>query len=136
MSWIVGVDVRAGAAEPDRREFTSARITRHRRPRTAAAALCPRQSLGRDIGTKLGCSGATIFRRLRQFGVDVRPTGPIPHNWAEVVGVDWIPEIAYALGLMATDGNLARRRGQLSLVSKDLDQIETLRRCLPLNARI
>jgi len=89
-----------------------------------------------DIATKLGCSGATILRRLRQLGVDVRPTGPIPHSWAEVVGVDWNPEIAYALGLMATDRNLARRRGQLSLVSKDLDQIETLRRCLRLDARI
>jgi hypothetical protein len=89
-----------------------------------------------DIATKLGCSGATILRRLRQFGVDVRPTAPVPHSWAEVGGVDWSPEIAYALGLMATDGNLARRKGQLSLVSKDLDQIETLSRRLRLNARI
>jgi hypothetical protein len=89
-----------------------------------------------DIATKLGCSGATILRRLRQLGVDVRPTGPVPYSRAEVLGIDWSPEIAYALGLMATDGNLARRRSQLSLVSKDLDQIETLRRCLRLNARI
>jgi hypothetical protein len=30
-----------------------------------------------DIATKLGCSGATILGRLRQLGVDVRPTGPV-----------------------------------------------------------
>jgi hypothetical protein len=47
-----------------------------------------------DIATKLGCSGATILRRLRQLGVDVRPTGPAPYRWAEVVGIDWSPEIA------------------------------------------
>jgi hypothetical protein len=86
------------------------------------------------IATKLGCSGATILRRLRQLGVDVRPTGPVPHRWAEAI--DWSPEIAYALGLMATDGNLASGRRQLSLVSKDLEQVEMLRGCLRLNTRI
>ena len=136
MSWIVGVDVRAGAAEPvvESSPVPGSRVTGDH---GLLRQLYVLDSLSAaDIGTKLGCSGATILRRLRQLGVDVRPTGPIPHSWAEVVGVDWNPEIAYALGLMATDGNLARRRGQLSLVSKDLDQIETLRRCLRLNARI
>jgi hypothetical protein len=89
-----------------------------------------------DIATKLECSGATILRRLRQFGLEVRPSGPVPYSRAEVVGIAWRPEVAYALGLMATDGNLSRRKGQLSLVSKDLDQIETLRRCLGLEAKI
>jgi hypothetical protein len=37
---------------------------------------------------------------------------------------------------MATDGNLSGRKGHLSLVSKDLDQVETLRRCLHLEAPI
>jgi hypothetical protein len=66
--------------------------------------------------------------------VDVRPTGPVPHRWAEAI--DWSPQIAYALGLMATDGNLATGRSQLSLLSKDLEQVEMLRRCLRLNSRI
>jgi len=136
MSWIVGVDVRAGAAEPvvESSPVPGSRVTGD--PGLLQQLYVLDSLSAADIGTKLGCSGATILRRLRQLGVDVRPTGPIPHSWAEVVGVDWNPEIAYALGLMATDGNLARRRGQLSLVSKDLDQIETLRRCLRLNARI
>jgi len=66
----------------------------------------------------------------------VRATGPVPYSRARVLGIDWSPEIAYSLGLMATDGNPGRRKGQLSLVSKDLDQIETLRRCLQLEAKI
>jgi len=51
-------------------------------------------------------------------------------------GITWSPQIAYALGLMATDGNLSGRKGQMSLVSRDLDQIETLRHCLQLEAPI
>jgi hypothetical protein len=37
---------------------------------------------------------------------------------------------------MATDGNLSPRRGAMSFVSKDLEQVETLRRCLTLDAPI
>lgn len=64
----------------------------------------------RDIATKLGCAGATILRRLRRLGVNVRPTGPVPYSRAKVLGIDWSPEIAYSVGLMATDGNLGRRK--------------------------
>ena len=39
-------------------------------------------------------------------------------------------EVAYAVGLMATDGNLAGDRRHLSFVSRDADLVETLRRCL------
>ena len=51
-------------------------------------------------------------------------------------GITWSPQIAYALGLMATDGNLSGRKGPMSLVSRDIDQIETLRHCLQLEAPI
>lgn len=50
--------------------------------------------------------------------------------------ISWSPEVAYAVGLMATDGNLSGKKGQMSLISKDLDQIETMRRCLRLGAPI
>jgi hypothetical protein len=46
----------------------------------------------------------------------------------------WRAELAYAVGLMATDGNLAGDGRHLSFVSRDRDQVETLRRCLRLNA--
>ncbi len=86
------------------------------------------------IAAKLGCADKTILRRLRRAGIDVRPRGPVPRSRVESIGIDWSPMIAYALGLMATDGNLSGRRGHLSLVSKDAEQIETLRRCLHLDA--
>jgi len=89
-----------------------------------------------EIATKLGCPDNTIRRRLRRAGIDIRPRGPVPRSRAERIGIGWSPPIAYALGLMATDGNLSGRTGHLSLVSKDADQIETLRRCLHLEAPI
>jgi hypothetical protein len=89
-----------------------------------------------EIATKLGYAGATILRRLHQFAIDVRPRGPISRGGVGCIDINWSPDIAYAVGLMATDGNLSRRKGQMSLVSKDLEQIETLRRCLRLEAPI
>jgi len=88
------------------------------------------------IAAKLGCADMTILRRLRRAGIVVRARGPVPRSRAESIGIDWSPPTAYALGLMATDGNLSGRRGHLSLVSKDVEQIETLRRCLHLEAPV
>src|SRR5262245_46451813 len=76
-----------------------------------------------EIATKLGCSSGAILRQLRWHGIDVRPPGPVPHSRAAAIGIDWNAQGAYAIGLMATDGNLSGRKGWLSLVSKDLDQI-------------
>src|SRR4030095_3537213 len=73
------------------------------------------------IATRLGCSGTTILRRLRRLGIGIRPRGPVPP--VGIATITWHPDVAYALGLMATDGNLSSRRGTMSLVSKDPDQI-------------
>jgi hypothetical protein len=48
----------------------------------------------------------------------------------------WTPPVAYAIGLIATDGNLSRDGRHISVVSKDLDQLETLRRCLGLRVSV
>jgi hypothetical protein len=89
-----------------------------------------------DVALKLGCSAATVLRRLRQSGIDVRHRGPAPRDPRDGTPIRWSSEIAYACGLMATDGNLSRRKGQMSFVSKDVDQVEALRHCLRLSARI
>jgi hypothetical protein len=86
------------------------------------------------IATRLGCSGTTILRRLRRLGIGIRPRGPVPP--VGIATITWHPDVAYALGLMATDGNLSSRRGTMSLVSKDPDQIQTLRKCLRLQAPV
>jgi hypothetical protein len=50
--------------------------------------------------------------------------------------VGWSPELAYAVGLIATDGNLGRRTATISMVSKDIDLLETMRRCLDVETQI
>jgi hypothetical protein len=49
--------------------------------------------------------------------------------------VTWSAELAYALGLMATDGNLSGDGRHMSFISRDRELVDTLRRCLGLGAR-
>lgn len=42
----------------------------------------------------------------------------------------WRPDLAYAVGLIATDGNLSSRGFHICLVSRDIDQLNTFRRIL------
>jgi len=87
-----------------------------------------------ELATRLGCSATTTSRRLRQFGIPARPRGPMPLRQAG--DFVWSPPVAYAIGLIATDGNLSRDGRHISVVSKDLDQLEALRRCLGLRVSI
>lgn len=48
----------------------------------------------------------------------------------------WTPKLAYACGLMATDGCLHSDGRHLNLTSNDLDQLDTFKRCLGLTAKI
>ncbi len=50
--------------------------------------------------------------------------------------VSWSPEMAYAVGLMATDGNLSPDGRHLVFVSKDYEQVVNLKSCLRLSASI
>jgi hypothetical protein len=83
-----------------------------------------------QIAVQLGCTSRTVLRRLRRFGIPARPRGPIPRCALNIRPVRWSVELAYAVGLMATDGNLAGDRRHMSFVSRDRDLVETLRRCL------
>lgn len=44
----------------------------------------------------------------------------------------WTPELAYAIGLLTTDGNLSKDGRHITLRSSDLQLLETFRRCLNL----
>jgi hypothetical protein len=48
----------------------------------------------------------------------------------------WTPEFAYAVGLITTDGCLSPDGRHLLIVSKDIEQIENIVRCLDLNVKI
>ena len=48
----------------------------------------------------------------------------------------WSPEFAYAIGLIASDGCLSNDGRHLFFVSKDLEQIKNLKKCLGLEVKI
>ena len=50
--------------------------------------------------------------------------------------IGWTFSLAYVVGLIATDGNLSKDGRHLEFTSKDIEQLETFKRCLGLKNRI
>lgn len=50
--------------------------------------------------------------------------------------IEWTPNFAYAIGLIATDGNLSKDGRHLNMTSKDRDMILTFKNCLGLKNKI
>jgi hypothetical protein len=50
--------------------------------------------------------------------------------------IEWSPEFAYAIGLLATDGNLSRDGRHINITSKDIQLLETFKKCLSLKNKI
>src|SRR2546428_14095341 len=89
-----------------------------------------------DISARIGCSPITILRRLRQFGIPARPRGPL-HQAKTLNGdINWSANLAWAVGLIATDGNLSGDGRHMAVTSIDRDVLETLRACLNLSVAI
>lgn len=84
-----------------------------------------------EVAVRVGCSATTVRRRLRARAVPVRSRGPHRGELAST----WTPERAYAVGLIATDGNLSRDGRHLTVTSADRDLLEVLRACLAVTAR-
>ena len=59
--------------------------------------------------------------------------GPKPQGR---ISTEWSPNLAYAIGLLATDGCLSKDGRHLELTSKDREQLENFRLCLRINNRI
>ena len=90
-----------------------------------------------QIAARFGCSATTILRHLRRFKIPVRRRGPCVErmrvrNNLPLAFPGWSADVAYVVGLIATDGNLGRRRVAITIVSKDRDLLETVRLCLGL----
>ena len=98
------------------------------------------QSLTLDqIGARYGLAATTISRRFADLGIGVRRRGPLPgarYGGAASQKWQWTAELAYAVGLITTDGCLSRDGRHLTMTSKDTDLLETVRRCLGIAARI
>src|SRR5437763_274151 len=88
------------------------------------------------IAARIGCSPIAILRRLRKYGILARSRGPLPQAKTLNGNLTWSPNLAWAVGLMATDGNLSGDGRHLSLVSKDRELLETFRACLNLDVAI
>lgn len=59
-----------------------------------------------------------------------RKRGPKPRG---KVSTEWSADLAYTIGLIATDGNLSKDGRHISLVSKDIEQIECFKKALKLS---
>ena len=87
----------------------------------------------KDVAQRIGCSETTIRRRLHSHGLALRSRGPRQRHRA----VDhWTSARAYAIGLLATDGNLSKDGRHLSVTSADPDLLDVLRACLALEAKV
>lgn len=54
----------------------------------------------------------------------------------EKVNRNWSPELAYAIGLIVTDGCLSKDGRHIDLTSKDKSQLKNFMRCLKINVKI
>lgn len=52
------------------------------------------------------------------------------------IKTEWTPELAYAIGLMASDGNLSKSGRHMAFISSDLDLIDTFKACLSINNKV
>lgn len=92
-----------------------------------------------EVARRLGVAPTTVSRRFRDLGLEARPRGPIPTSWvggAADTAFTWTGELAWIVGLIATDGNLSSNGRTVSVTSKDVDLLESIRCCLKLNNRI
>lgn len=73
-----------------------------------------------EIAELYGCATSVVYRRMQEHGVPVRPNG-----WDKVKRIvpderlQWSPEFAYVVGLIASDGNLQSDTNEVRIVSTD-----------------
>jgi len=92
-----------------------------------------------EIAAKFGVAATTIARRFKDLGIRARRRGPLPgmqRGDSFEGGFEWRADLAYVVGLITTDGCLSRDGRHLTITSKDVDLLETARRCLGITARI
>jgi AraC-like DNA-binding protein len=94
-----------------------------------------------QVAVRFGVAPSTILRRFNDLGISPRGRGPVPGACRNQLApfdrrFEWTADLAYGIGLIATDGCLSRDGRHLSIASKDRDLLETARRCLGITARI
>lgn len=106
-------------------------------PRDELERLYVEQNLSsNEIARHFSCDGLTVRARLREYGIPLKPRG-----WHKLVRrvPDAVldsspsPELAYVVGLVASDGNLQKQNNCMILVSTDRELIECCSAQLKLN---
>lgn len=80
-----------------------------------------------EIAARFGLCHTSVRRRMDDLGMGARPRGPYVERDRDYA---WSPELAYVVGLIATDGNLSIDGRHLTVTSADRDLLETVRACL------
>ena len=86
-----------------------------------------------EIAELYGCATSVVYRRMQEHGITVRPGG-----WDKVKRIvpderlQWSPEFAYIVGLLASDGNLDKDSNEVKLASTDREITDLYCRCLGL----
>jgi len=52
------------------------------------------------------------------------------------ISTDWSPELAYAIGLIVTDGSLSKDRRHINFTSKDMEMIQHFQNALQIECRV
>jgi len=89
-----------------------------------------------EIAARCGVGATTISRRFSDLDIHARPRGCRPHGQPSVGPIEWTADRAYAVGLIAADGNLSRKRGRVSITSNDVELLEAVRQRLGVNPPI
>src|SRR3972149_10235245 len=77
-----------------------------------------------EIGEIFGCTSSTVQARLRDYGISVRPRGwhKLIRRVPDAVIESWpSPELAYVIGLIASDGNLEKDNNCVILTTTDFE---------------
>ncbi|MGE5264299.1 MAG: hypothetical protein ACM3S0_13030 [Acidobacteriota bacterium] len=80
-----------------------------------------------EIGRRLGCDGLTVIARLREYGIPIKPRGwhKLVRRVPDAVLDSWpSPDLAYIVGLIASDGNLQKGNNCAILISTDRELVD------------
>src|SRR5205823_12961267 len=86
-----------------------------------------------EVARHFKCSPSTVRRQLLRFGIPARQRGPAPGRLRVARGAPfggWSADIAYVVGLIATDGNLGRLRTVSCIVTKHINFLQTIPCCI------
>lgn len=106
-------------------------------PRSTLEHLYCKERLSQEeIAERTGCTHTTVGRAMKRYGIEARSPKVPPTLVPEEVLERWAPELAYVVGLVATDGNLEKGCNVVTFRSTDWELIENYQRCLRVSVHV